>query len=271
MASAVTAKLDFGPDIAALLPRFALGEAVALRATFTDTMTLAPVEVSDLTVIVTLPGGYVMQPAPVPVRTGVGVWQIAVPAGVPDRWRVEVRCDHPDVAVAWAEFVVAAPRATVPQAAPPPQGAVTTVNGEAGPNVTVTARKLGAVQRVNGLAPDENGAIVLSPLDVDVGIGRQIQLTQPASLTLGDHHNATLILTEAAHQISVAWADTGASFSCVLVNATTYDVTPLLIGFTEAVPRNASGRISIPPGGTAALFCQAIGGERVAYLVGEVA
>jgi hypothetical protein len=100
------------------------------------------------------------------------------------------------------------------------------------------------------------------------GIAR-ISLAAPTALNAAAHGARWLVLTGSGNQLSLDWAATGDGFACTITNLTTYYCLPLLTGFTEAAPRNAT--LGVRPNGTATLYCLASGSDRIAVLVGDLA
>lgn len=83
-----------------------------------------------------------------------------------------------------------------------------------------------------------------------------ITISGPTALTLAEHGGKGIVLLPGA-TVSLAWADTGPAFSCLISNETGGPIQPQLdTAFTIPVPRNASGVTQIADQGTAAIYCQ---------------
>ena len=115
---------------------------------------------------------------------------------------------------------------------------------------------------------DAAGVAALAALDAAVP---QVPISQATALTAAAHGGRWLVLTEAGYRLSLDWGTCGAGFSCTITNLSTYYARPALTGFTDAMVRGRDGGVlGIRPGGTGALFTIEAGGERLAFMVGDI-
>lgn len=113
-------------------------------------------------------------------------------------------------------------------------------------------------------APPSPAAIASAVAEYRSG---SVEYSVPFSLTLAEHANR-IVAVNPGGAATINWNDTGDGFSCLLVNDTTIDIYPTLVGFDAVRPDGMGGIVA---GQAATVLCwERANGDRELWLFGLV-
>jgi hypothetical protein len=188
----VIARLRFGARVSARQPFYDLGGDVTIYAEFRDDLTNALTAVSGVAFVVTKADGTILSPAPTTITDAAGIYRCVVTPNQAGLWSVDVSSTTAGATNDRREFLMRAD--SIPPAVIGPT-AVTTVNGLAGPTVTLDSDDIGAAARATPSAPAQT-------LNAS-SLRRYASTETPVVVIIGD--STSTELADSVHPIETLW------------------------------------------------------------------